>query len=138
MRERRRPQQHGVDDAEYGGVEADADRQRQDHHGGESTAPAQHAQRVADVLPQLVDPDGNPDRPRVLLRARDAAECFERRGPGVLRRQPAVDVLLDGALEMIADVVVQRVEVTAALHAGRSTRVMARASVSHFVVSTSS
>ena len=53
-------------------------------------------------------------------------------------RHAAIDVVLGLALEVIADVVVQRVEVTAALHAGRSTRVMARASVSHFVVSTSS
>ncbi len=39
---RQRPQQDGVDDAEYGGVGADAERERQQHDRG-----------VAGVLPQV-------------------------------------------------------------------------------------
>ena len=38
-----------VDDAEYGGVRADAKRQRKHRHGGEAGIPRQHAQSIKDV-----------------------------------------------------------------------------------------
>ena len=135
---RQAAQQQRVNQAEDAGVQTDAEGERQDDHSAETGAAPQRAERVACVLQQLIDPDRNPHRARALLDERDVAECAERRGPRVVRRHPAVDVVLGFALEVIADVVVEIVEVTAALHAGRSTRVMARASVSHFVVSTSS
>jgi hypothetical protein len=59
---------------------------------------------------------------------RDAAE---RPVAGV----SASDVVLRFSVEMIADLVVQRVEIMATLHAGRSTRAIARASRSHLFVS---
>jgi hypothetical protein len=116
MSERRRPQQHGVDDAEDRGVEADADRQRQDHHGAESGTPAQHAQGVADVLPQLIDPDRHPDGACVLFDPCDAAEGFERLGARIRRRHAASDVVLGLAFDVIADVVVEILQAAASGH----------------------
>ena len=55
MRERQRPEQHRVDDAEDGGVHADAEREREDDDGSEAGPAAQHAQRVSNILEELID-----------------------------------------------------------------------------------
>ena len=47
--DRQRLKHHRVDDAEYGGVGADAKRQRQNRHGGEAGVLRQHAQAVEHV-----------------------------------------------------------------------------------------
>jgi hypothetical protein len=53
---RQRRQQHRVHDAEHRRGPADAERQRRDHHGGESGRPANLPQCVAQILRQSVDP----------------------------------------------------------------------------------
>ncbi len=45
-----RPQKHGVDDGEDGGVGADAEGEREHGDGGEAGGLAQHAEGEADVL----------------------------------------------------------------------------------------
>jgi hypothetical protein len=47
-----RPQKNGVDDAEDGGVSADAERQRQHRDRGKARAPKQRSKGVAEVLKQ--------------------------------------------------------------------------------------
>ena len=44
-----RPQQHAADDAEDGGVGADAERQREDDGDGQALDPGQRPQREAEV-----------------------------------------------------------------------------------------
>jgi hypothetical protein len=51
-RDRKRPQQQRVGEAEDGAVGADADRQREHRDEGEAWAGRQHAEAVAEVLPQ--------------------------------------------------------------------------------------
>src|SRR6185503_2543484 len=51
--ERKRPQEHRVDDGEDRGVGADAERQREDGHGGETRAREQHADGVAKIAHRL-------------------------------------------------------------------------------------
>ncbi len=53
---RKRTQQDGVHDGEDRGVRADAERQREDGRGGEAGCAPQHAQAVADVLAERVEP----------------------------------------------------------------------------------
>ena len=53
--ERIRCEERGVDDAEDGGVGADAEAERQDRYRGEARVLAQRARRVAHVLRQLLD-----------------------------------------------------------------------------------
>jgi hypothetical protein len=54
LRKRKRLENDGVDDAEDGGVGADAEGQRQHHDGGETGLFREHTQGVANVLPQTI------------------------------------------------------------------------------------
>ena len=49
---RGRPQQERVEQAEDGGVEADAERRRRDHHGREARMTSHHPAGVAKIVPQ--------------------------------------------------------------------------------------
>ncbi len=55
LRVRQRPQQHGVDDGEDGGVGADAERQRDKRGGREPRGPPQHPEAVPDILRQRLE-----------------------------------------------------------------------------------
>jgi hypothetical protein len=50
---RQRPQQHGVDDAEDGGVGADPEPERQERDNGEPRAPAKRAQRIDQIATKI-------------------------------------------------------------------------------------
>src|SRR4030095_14584648 len=101
----------------------------------------EHPQRVAQVLPQLIEPDGNPDGTRRFFRQCHVAERPPRRGVGSVRRHAAGDVVLGLTIDVIADVLAELVEAVAPRppdHAGRRTRAIARARRSHFDVSIAS
>jgi hypothetical protein len=98
---------------------------------------ADHAETVAGILNQLIEPDGNPHRPCVFFGERNAAERPQRRGTRVVGGHAAVDVVRRPAFDVVADIGVEIVE-NVSFHAGLRTRAMARASVSHFDVSTAS
>jgi hypothetical protein len=59
---RQRPPQDSVDDTEDGGVGADAEREREQCHGGESWLAAQHARAEGDVLPKSVPHTAEPSQ----------------------------------------------------------------------------
>ena len=105
-----RPQQHAADDAEDGGVGADAERERDDDGEREALGAQQRAQRDAHVLSKRlgrVEPAAAPDAPHRLARQRDVAELPQRgetRGVGILA---AIDALLDAEREVAADLVVE-------------------------------
>ena len=71
---RQRAQHQGVEQAENGGVGADAERQRQNRHGGKNAIPSQAANRVGDVPPQIIDPSPDPDGTGVLAGERQIAQ----------------------------------------------------------------
>jgi hypothetical protein len=55
VRERQRLEQHGADDAEDGGVGADAESKGEERGPGERRRVAQRADGVSQVLQQLID-----------------------------------------------------------------------------------
>ena len=129
--------QHGVHDAEHRGRQPDAERQSRDRHGRESRIVAQHANAVAQILPELIEPDRNPDGAGILPGARHAAELAQRRMPGIARRHPARDVLFGLALDVVANLAVE-VRQGMLRHVRLSTRPIASASRSQLVVSIAS
>ena len=146
MRARQWAQEHRVHHTEDGCVHADAQRQRQNDYRREPRIADQHAQPIPDILQQLFEPHPAPDRPRVFFHARNVAEFAERRVARLLGRYAALDVVARLPLDMVANVVVETVQ-HAAHHApwfhelasspaGFRMRAMARASFSHFAVST--
>ena len=107
VRIRQRPQQHGVDDAEHGGVGADAERQRQDGDEGESRpAPPEaeaRSERPAAACPSWFVPAiGSPvksssrlqravdGRRRPSSRRPDLANLINPFGAGALRSVSAI------------------------------------------------
>src|SRR5438552_7624941 len=52
---RRRPEQHAIDDAEHGGVGAESEGEREDDGRREARRRAQAAQRVLEVLAEVVE-----------------------------------------------------------------------------------
>ncbi len=85
---RQRAEQHGMDDAEDGGVGADAERERADDDSGEPRRAHERARRESGVLPEVVEP---PERPRIamkFLRLRNAAERTSGRQAGISVGQP--------------------------------------------------
>ena len=85
-----RPEQHLANDAEDGGVGADAQRQRDGDGGRKRTGVREGAQRDSDVLPERLghaEPPGTPDVPHRLARQREVAElphCSEAGLSGIL------------------------------------------------------
>ena len=59
LRHGQRTQQHGVHDAEDGGVGGDAEREHEERDEREAGAAAETAQRVDDVLPNRVEHAGD-------------------------------------------------------------------------------
>jgi hypothetical protein len=49
--DRQRPQEKRIDEAEYGSIGADSERQRNNGHHGKSWTPPHHAKSVSKVLP---------------------------------------------------------------------------------------
>ena len=88
-----RLQDDGVDDAEDGGVGANAERHRDDDGEGVAGLLAQAAQAVADVLREGFDQARQPGVADVVLDALDAAEELARGAAGGVRRRALPHVL---------------------------------------------
>ena len=96
------PQQDGVYHAEDGGVGADAQRQREHGHRGESRVSAQLAKPVAQVLNQCLHHGPTPLLTVFFLYLFHPAELAQRRVPSVLRQHPPAHVLLSQHCEVRA------------------------------------
>ena len=129
--------QHGIHDAEHGGRQPDAERQGRDRHGRESRIAAEHSDAVAQLLPELIEPDGNPYGAGTLLSERHATELAQRGIPGVARGHPAGDVVVGLALDVIANLAVE-VRQGMLRHARFNTRPIASAIRSQLDVSIAS
>ena len=99
--------------------------------------PGEQAQRVADVLPQMIQPRRDPDGARVFLNAHGIAESAQGSRARILRGHTTVDVVLGLARDVVADFGIEIGQWVPG-HAGLRTPAMACASLSHFDVSMAS
>ena len=105
---RQRLEQHAVDDAEDRAVGANAERERDDGDGREPGRPAQDANRVDEVLPQLADVRTARHPPREPLIDVDAlalgafviAKLLHRAAARLVGRHALRDELADPHVEM--------------------------------------
>src|SRR5262245_13121322 len=135
--ERRWPEEETIDNGEDGGVSPDPQRQREHCHRRKAGVSAQRAEHVRGILTRLVQPDRHPHSPRVLLCQGDIAEREHGLSLRFCRRHPTLNVLLRLSLDMVPELSLKSIQRMEPLpHAGLSTRVMARVSFCHFVVST--
>src|SRR5258708_38173980 len=81
-------QQRGIHYAEDRGRRSNTQRNRQDRDGGKPGRLAQHAQRVANVPPEIVPPQPVTGFVKALLSPRDVAESQACRGLGLLIAEP--------------------------------------------------
>src|SRR4029434_4765819 len=121
----------------------DAKRQREDDGDREAGTTAHRSRRVAGILPKPIDPAGHPHAADLLFDADDVAELAHGRGTGFVPRHAAREAVLGFALDVIADLAIEVVEVWAADHDVLAVlvlriRAIAPASRSHLPVSTAS
>src|SRR6185436_13915378 len=91
---RQRSEQHGMDDAEDGGVGADAKREGADDDRREPRCAQERAHRESGVLPQVVEP---PERPRIamqVLRPRHSTKGAPSGQTGLGISQPPTLILV--------------------------------------------
>ena len=69
MRIRQRLEEHGIDNAEYGRIRADAQHQRQQSDGSKSRSATETPQRVAKISPQRLNEVDAPSIAALLLRS---------------------------------------------------------------------
>ena len=100
-------QHHRVDDAEDGGVGADAEREDDDRHRRERRRTPQGTSGIADVPPEVLDA-GFPTGVACLFFHGIQTSDLEPRGPdrGV-RRQTAPDLCVDGSIEVGTELLVE-------------------------------
>ena len=104
---RRRAKQQTVDDAEHRRVRADAESERENDRDGEPRLCLEPARGVAKVLRENVDQREAARVARVVLDAIESAEAEPRAPFGLVARNAGRDVLLDFALDVKAQLIVQ-------------------------------
>src|SRR5258708_30904396 len=144
MRVGQRAQEHAVRHAEHGSGTADAESKREHREQGIHGTPPEDTNRIPAVLRQLFPALPSPDRPRSLLHESNIAELQQGLTTRLFGRQSAIEVVARFALDVVADVMVERLQhPPAARHdviparRGRRIRPTAAASVSHLLVSIS-
>ena len=103
MRIRQRPQQRGVGDAEDRRRRADAERERADGGQSERRRSRERAERIADVLPEHVEPAKPALFPHLLLHLIESAKIPAGRKAGVVGRQPVPPVFGSELIQMRFD-----------------------------------
>ena len=91
---RQRSEQHGMDDAEDGGVGADAEREGAHHDRGEPRRAHERARRESRVLTQVAEPPERSGIAMEFLRLRHPAERASSRQAGRGIGQPPTFVLV--------------------------------------------
>ena len=100
VRERQRPEQQRVHQAEDRGVGADADGEDQDGDDGEAGVAAQRAEGVAQVVQERVHVRNSPGVAVEEARGLDAAQCQHGLAPRLFGAQAAPAMVFGGHLEM--------------------------------------
>jgi hypothetical protein len=114
-----RPQQHGADDAEDGGVGADPERERHHHGQREALGAEQRAAGEAEVAGERlrgVEPARPPHALDGFAGEEDVAELLDRGEARGFRVLAAIDPLLDGKCQVGADLLIELVDL-GGLHA---------------------
>src|SRR5262245_65200002 len=96
-----------MDDAENRGRTADADRQRQQDHGGENGIPVQRANRVSKILAETFYPSQPALILIYLLHLPHSTKPEPRRSPRILQTHPLPQVVLNLHLEVRANFFLQ-------------------------------
>jgi hypothetical protein len=96
-----------MDDAEDGGVCADAECEREDGHGREAGTARQRPYGVDEIAPQIFEPDEGSRVALKLLRLIYAAERLSRHTSGLVAAQPALNELVFDEREMRGDLASQ-------------------------------
>ena len=104
---RRRPEQQSIDDREHRRVRADAEPECEHHRNGETGLGAQAAQRIAEVLNEMLDQTDAARFAHLLFVSLDAAELPERRRACLGWRHPRGDVEGGLPLDVEAQLVVE-------------------------------
>src|SRR5262249_41009888 len=97
------PKQHGVDDAEDGGVGADAESERENRGERESGAGAKHSRTKADILDQMLNDRKTAAIAVQLLRLLEPAQVDQRVSARLLRCHAGADVVIDVHLQMAVE-----------------------------------
>ena len=108
MRVGQRAQEHAVRHAEYGSCTADAESKREHREQGIHGTPPEDTNGIPAVLRQLFHTLPSPDRPRILLHQGDIAELQQGLTTRLFWRHSAIEVVARFALDVVADVVVER------------------------------
>ena len=95
-------QQRGIDDAENRGRRSDAQGNRQDGDGAEAWRFAQHAQTVAGVLRQVLEPFPAPRYVTFLLQVRCVAEPATGCGSSITLRHSGLELFVLAQFQMQA------------------------------------
>jgi hypothetical protein len=119
---RQRPKQQRVDEREHRAVDADAEREHEDHDQAERRRAPPHPDRVAEILEQRVEEGQAALIPVRFLRLRDAAEVAQCRLFGVGARQAAPLMLVDEQIEMCAHLFVELVVAASRAEESRESR----------------
>ena len=104
---RQRRDERGVEDREDRGVRADAERERRHRDDRESRTAAQHAEGVAEILPEGVEPGAGARLAHGLLDLRHAPEIDPRLAARLLRTHPRGLVLVGEDLDRRGDLVLE-------------------------------
>jgi hypothetical protein len=102
-----RLQQHRIDHAEHGCDRANAQRQRKDGRQREPRRLAQPAHGIPQLAKKRFNRRQSTLHAVALSGLRDAAELAQRRYAGLLRRHAVAEVLLDGKLDVRAQLFVE-------------------------------
>ena len=93
--ERQRPEERRVDQAEDGGVRADAEREREDRRRGEAGVLAEYAHRGDQILAECVERRDSVLIAISFLRLRRAAQADQRVAPRLVGRHARAQVVVD-------------------------------------------
>ncbi len=105
--ERKRAEEHGVDDAEQRGIDADAKRQCPYGYACERAMPAQRSDGVSNVLRNHVEDRQPALLPVDFLDLLDSTELAPRRSARVGRREAAAHVFVDQQVEVDLNLLAQ-------------------------------
>jgi hypothetical protein len=100
-------QEHCVDEAENGGVRANAERQGQNSNSGEPWRFAQYAQAEAQILNQVLKPVHFARVAAFLFGLLDTAQVESRTAMRLFSRHPLRDVFFGCSFEVVTQLVVQ-------------------------------
>jgi hypothetical protein len=116
IRKRQRPEHDRADDAEHGGIGADAEGQREHRGNGERGRSPQRSPRIAEVLPEFLDRRPSPHAAHRFLDQQHIAELVAGRSGGLFGRFATIDAILNRQIQVTLDLLGELCVLTPAPH----------------------